>query len=105
MCECLIYYADIIKEEVRSAWKDSKMSFEPVPDRITGEGKKHYLGIQACFWSHIDRTESKTDYQIFPRLLALAERAWSDKSVTDYENFYKRELKHEFWLKYFDVKY
>lgn len=80
-------------------------SFEPIPDSITGEEKKHYLGIQACFWSHIDRTESKTDSQIFPKLLALAERAWSDKSVTDYENFYKRELKHEFWLKYFDVKY
>jgi len=80
-------------------------SFEPIPDNVTSEEVKHYLGIQSCFWSHIDRTESKTDYQIFPRLLAMAERAWSDKSVTDYDNFYQRLLKQEFWLKYFDVKY
>lgn len=80
-------------------------SFEPIPEGINNDEEKHYLGIQGSFWNHIDRTESKTDYQIYPRLLALAERAWSDKSLTNYDDFYQRLLKQEFWLKYFNVKY
>ena len=80
-------------------------SYQPVPADATSEEKKHYLGIQACFWSHIDRTESKIDYQLFPRLLALAERAWSDEAVNDYNNFATRKSNHTFWLNYFDIKY
>lgn len=57
--------------------------------------KNHILGIQASFWSHIDRTESKMDYQIYPRLLALAERAWSSSNDTIYENFESRLEYHE----------
>jgi len=79
-------------------------AFDPVPENLTEDETKRYLGIQACFWSHIDRTESRIDYQLFPRVLALAERAWSEKSVTDYANFHDRELKHRYWLDYFDVK-
>jgi hexosaminidase len=51
-------------------------SFQPLPDNITEEERKHFLGIQANFWSHIDRTESRIDAMIYPRALALAERAW-----------------------------
>ena len=80
-------------------------SFEPIPDGITVSEEKHYLGIEACFWSHIDRTETRIDYQLYPRVLALAERAWSPESVTDYNEFYNRELKNEFWLNFFDIKY
>ncbi len=79
-------------------------AFDPVPENLTEEETDRYLGIQACFWSHIDRTESRIDYQLFPRVLALAERAWSDKSVTDYADFHQRELKLRYWLDYFDVK-
>lgn len=80
-------------------------AFDPVPDGLTAEEQRHYMGIQACFWSHIDRTESRIDYQLFPRVLALAERAWSAGSVTDYADFYQRALKQRFWLDYFDIKY
>jgi hexosaminidase len=66
---------------------------------------KHILGIQANFWSHIDRTASKIDYQLFPRMLALAERGWSDASNRDYENFRRRRDYHRGWLDRMDVKY
>jgi hexosaminidase len=80
-------------------------SYQPVPADATAEEKRHYLGIQANFWSHIDRTESRIDYQLFPRLLALAERAWSDEAVNDYNNFAIRKSNHTFWLNLFDIKY
>ncbi len=36
-----------------------------------------YHGIQGQFWSETVRTADQFDYHIFPRLLPLAERAWS----------------------------
>lgn len=33
-------------------------------------------GIQGQLWSEVVRTDARVEYQIFPRLLALAERAW-----------------------------
>lgn len=80
-------------------------AFEPVPDGVTEEQKKHYLGIEACFWSHIDRTQASMEYQLFPRLLALAERAWSRADNKDYEHFRRREMKQDFWLSHFKIFY
>ena len=34
-------------------------------------------GLQAQLWSETTRTDAQVDYMLFPRLLALAERAWS----------------------------
>lgn len=34
-------------------------------------------GLQAQLWSETIRTDGQVDYMLFPRLLALAERAWS----------------------------
>lgn len=78
-------------------------SFEPIPDGLSFEEEKHYLGIQGSFWNHIDRTLAKTDFQLYPRLLALSERSWSEKSVTDYDNFRKRLAAHRFWFDYFEI--
>ena len=39
------------------------------------KGKK-YLGIQGQLWSENTRTDDLVEHKIFPRLLALAERAW-----------------------------
>jgi hexosaminidase len=38
-------------------------------------GKK-YLGIQGQLWSENTRTDEIAEHKVFPRLLALAERAW-----------------------------
>jgi len=39
-----------------------------------------FLGMQAHLWSETVRTPEQFDYMIFPRMLALAERAWSKGS-------------------------
>ena len=42
-------------------------------------------GIQACFWSHLARTSVKINEQIFPRFIAISEKAWSgNKDFTDF---------------------
>jgi hexosaminidase len=64
-------------------------SFEPCAG-LTPAQAKHILGLQANFWSHIDREPERVDQQLFPRLLSLAERAWSPASCTDWPTFRAR---------------
>ncbi|MEX2591416.1 MAG: family 20 glycosylhydrolase [Anditalea sp.] len=79
-------------------------AFEPIPEGTSPEEELRYMGIQANFWSHIDRTESRIDFMIYPWALALAERAWS-ADVRDYEDFEMRKNEHLNWLRFFDIKY
>ncbi|MBV8251946.1 MAG: family 20 glycosylhydrolase [Chitinophaga sp.] len=47
-------------------------------------------GIQGQMWSEYLPTTAQADYMIFPRLLALAERAWSPQTTRDYPHFLQR---------------
>ena len=69
-------------------------AFEPVPAELSADEAKHILGLQANFWSHIDREPAKVDRQLFPRLLAIAERGWSAKEDRDGEDFARRVQVH-----------
>lgn len=66
-------------------------SFNPIPEGLSEAQEKHIIGIQANFWSHIDRTPQRTDAQLFPRLLAIAERAWSPEEKTSWPDFFRRQ--------------
>jgi hexosaminidase len=61
-------------------------AFDPV-DRLSPEQAHHVLGLQANFWSHIDREPACVDRQLFPRLLSLAERGWSPSVCRDWNEF------------------
>jgi hexosaminidase len=69
-------------------------AFEPVPAGLSGEEAAHVLGLQANFWSHIDREPAKVDRQLYPRLLAIAERGWSPRDDLDGRNFAARVRAH-----------
>ncbi|WP_237067421.1 family 20 glycosylhydrolase [Microbulbifer guangxiensis] len=40
------------------------------------EFAEHVRGIQGQLWSEVVRTDAQVEYMVYPRLLALAERAW-----------------------------
>ena len=42
----------------------------------TGGANQGFIGMQGQLWGETVRTAEQLDYMIFPRLLALAERAW-----------------------------
>ncbi len=48
-----------------------------VADSVPLQPGRAIAGIQAQLWSETVRRDSQVDYMLFPRLLALAERAWS----------------------------
>jgi len=45
--------------------------------RLTQEGRRRVLGIQGELWSEFLRSPERLEYMAFPKLLALAERAWA----------------------------
>lgn len=68
-------------------------STEPLPDtlELTDEERKNIIGGEATMWAElvIDNT---VDSRIWPRTAAIAERLWSDQSVRDEEDMYRRML-------------
>ena len=64
--------------------------YNPVPQGFGANQTARVLGVQANFWSHIDRTPPPIDRQLFPRLIALSEIAWTDNDKKDWNNFRTR---------------
>jgi len=64
--------------------------FDPEPDSIAPEQRKHILGLQANLWAEMMRTEERVTYMTFPRIAALAEVAWSPANRINWEDFQKR---------------
>ena len=77
-------YFDYTYQQISTA---RAYAFEPVPAELDAAQAKHVRGLQANFWSHIDREPAKVDRQLFPRLLAIAERGWSPQDVRDWNDF------------------
>lgn len=61
---------------------------------------ENIIGIEACVWSEKIRNENQLFSMIFPRLLALAERAWhqanweSISAIEERQEAKKRDFKH-----------
>jgi hexosaminidase len=66
-------------------------SFNPIPKKLQGtKAAKHVLGAQGNIWTEYLSTEDQVEYMAFPRMLAMAEVAWSGPTQNleeDYTNF------------------
>ncbi|WP_300701370.1 family 20 glycosylhydrolase [Bacteroides sp.] len=69
--------------------------YEPIPTALTVDEAKCITGIQGNIWGEYVATIEKFEYMAFPRLLALAEVAWSQPENKDRERFIAN-LKKEF---------
>lgn len=57
--------------------KPLKLGFFDGKEKLTDEGKKNIVGIQAPLWSEIIKTTNDFEYLLLPKLFGLAERAWA----------------------------
>jgi hexosaminidase len=69
-------------------------SYNPAPDTLSPEVKKHILGLQANTWTEYIPTESHLEYMMFPRALAVAEIGWTSQEKRDWESFKQRVNKN-----------
>lgn len=68
--------------------------FDPVPDGATPEQAKNIVGAQACIWTEWTKDSVKMEWQMMPRIAALAEIQWSKPENKNIQDFLKR-LKHQ----------
>lgn len=66
-----------------------KKTFELNPEIEGIEKTENILGVEAPLWAEYVKCEEDIHRQTFPRLLAVAERGWSDYH-TDYKDFLAR---------------
>ena len=56
--------------------------------------KGRIVGIQACLWTETTVTQERRDFMTFPRLLALAEAAWTPAERKEFSGFEDRLKSH-----------
>ena len=64
--------------------------YEPAPDTLTDEERAHVIGVQANLWTEYIGAQDLIEYQVLPRMAALAEVQWTDPTQKDYDGFLKR---------------
>ena len=66
-------------------------SFEPAPDSLSAEARSHIIGLQANLWTEYIYAEELAEYQVLPRMGALAELQWMLPSQKDYQAYLNRQ--------------
>lgn len=59
---------------------DKVYAFDPIPNELTAEEQKFILGGQANLWTEYISDFAGVQYMMFPRLVAMAEVLWTEKS-------------------------
>jgi hexosaminidase len=67
-------------------------SYNPLPAALTKEQQQHVIGVQANVWTEYMPTPSKVEYMLLPRMLALAEVAWTPHQSKNYKDFSETRL-------------
>ena len=65
-------------------------NYVPVPASVPSELQAFYIGIQATFWCEWVATNDYLEYLALPRLMAVAEAAWTPQEGKDFEDFRRR---------------
>lgn len=97
-------------------WTDNYGHAYDANATIDIQDKQQVLGIQAQLWSETVRSNAQANYMLFPRLLALAERAWhtpewaenyqtgvSYSAKTDYFDSTQTKAMSDDWLSFSHV--
>ena len=65
-------------------------NYEPLADGVAPQDANHILGVQANLWTEYIHVKQLAEYQVLPRMAALAETQWTDPSKKDYQQFLPR---------------
>ncbi len=68
--------------------------FDPAPDSLTPSIIEKIIGLQANIWTEYLKDMDAVSYMAFPRLLAIAEVAWTEKENKDYSQFVQSVVRH-----------
>ncbi len=84
---------------------EKSYSYEPIPEELTADEAKHVLGVEGNLWAERVPTRDRLDFQVFPRMTALAEVAWSPQDKRSWEDFSRRMETHTKRFEVLGVKF
>ena len=84
---------------------DKVYTWEPMPDSIEPQFQKHVLGVQGQVWTEYVPNAKAAEYMAFPRLIALAEVAWTPTAQRKWDEFRARLGPHLERLRILDVNF
>ena len=61
-----------------------------IPASFNQDMKDKIIGIEAAVWTEFISNQKRLEYMVYPRLLAIAEKAWTHDVNMDWESFQKR---------------
>ncbi len=64
--------------------------WDPISSEVPSEKSYLVMGAQACIWTERVPTQERMEWMLYPRVAALSEVMWSDKSLRNWDNFYAR---------------
>src|SRR5438132_1154786 len=79
--------------------------YEPIPPALDSLQARHVLGTQGQIWTEYQRTPKNVEFMVFPRLVALAEVAWTPREQKNLADFSTRLSTHLSRLDVLDVTY
>lgn len=88
----------------RCVTPETTYSFEPTPAELTAEQRKHVLGLEGNMWTE-RAPQSRVDWQVWPRLAAIAEAGWSPAERRQWADFERRMRAHYPRLDALGVRY
>lgn len=62
-------------------------SYDPTPEELSKQEARHILGVQGNLWTEFISDPSHAEYMVLPRMIALTEVGWSQKSARDWDDF------------------
>ena len=81
-------------------------SYNPTPKELVETGKEHFvMGVQANLWTEYMYTTDLMEYKLYPRVLALAEVAWSPLDRKDFKEFSRRVNNAYVRMDFHDINY
>ncbi|MBR7745754.1 beta-N-acetylhexosaminidase [Undibacterium baiyunense] len=80
-------------------------SYDPVPSVLSPSQQRLIRGVQANVWTEYLPTQEKVEYMVFPRLLAMAEVAWSAQEQRQFAQFEERLEAHYPRLDWHQIRY
>lgn len=66
---------------------EATFRYNPVPESVPEEMRKHYIGVQGTFWTEHVCDVDYVSYLAFPRLIAIAETGWSPADKPGFDDF------------------
>lgn len=91
ICPYLPFYLDYRQSpEDKHGWVKERISALKDIYEFKFEDNPLIIGPQANLWTELISTEKRLDYMMYPRLLALAELAWTNPEAKNYDDFLRR---------------